>query len=240
MNGAVRWGGSQWPEGLVQWAQEHPLAAALVLSATFHAVLLWVLPGMRGEGREQQRVLQVSMFRTPEPKPAAVKPLPRIREAARRALTRSVVPQEPRATEPPTESAHETVPAPPAVLTAPAGVREAPPTVEAMRAPEREEFDQNLLASYGQTLSRLLAKNQNYPRLAQIRRWEGMVRLRVLVAKKGSVASVVVTQSSGYEVLDDRAVEMVKEVSPLPDLPEGLRGREFSIIVPIVFRLERS
>jgi periplasmic protein TonB len=240
MTGTVNRGASQWAEGLMQWVQEHPLAGALVLSAIFHAVLLWKLPGMRGEGREQQRVLQVSMFETPEPKPAVGKPLSRVREVARKVPPRSVMAPEPRAAEPQAESAREIAPTPPAVLTAPVGAREAPPMVEAMRAPEREEFDQNLLTSYGQTLSRLLARNQNYPRLAQIRHWEGMVRLRVVVAKKGTVASVVITQSSGYDVLDERAVEMVKGASPLPELPEGLRGREFSIIVPVMFRLERS
>jgi hypothetical protein len=40
-------------------------------------------------------------------------------------------------------------------------------------------------------------------------------------------------------VLDAQALEMVKRVPELPQPPEVLRNREFGVLVPVVFRLER-
>jgi periplasmic protein TonB len=226
----------------LQWIVDRPIAAALVLSALLHAILLWILPGILGNGGAAPKVLQVSLFRVPESRPAATRPPP-APKIARHAAPRTLAPEQALPAEPRTESgpAPEAVPQPPVVLTAPSTGGEEPAMVEAPPRPRvREEFDENALANYGQTLSKLLARNQSYPRLAQIRRWEGKVQLRVFVAKKGTITHVVITQSSGYEVLDQRAVEMVKEANPLPDMPESLRGREFSIVVPVLFRLEGS
>jgi len=74
-----------------------------------------------------------------------------------------------------------------------------------------------------------------YPRLARDRRWEGTSHVRVEFMPGGKVKSIAINTSSGYQVLDQRAVEMVKEV--MPKVPEELRDREFSVRFPIVFKL---
>jgi protein TonB len=96
------------------------------------------------------------------------------------------------------------------------------------------------LGAYGESFGRWLARHRSYPRLAQMRGWQGQVEVRVHVAKKGSVIDVVVTRSSGFEVLDRQALDMVKLADPLPDLPKSLKGQEFTLDIPITFRLEAS
>ena len=49
---------------------------------------------------------------------------------------------------------------------------------------------------------------------------------------------LTVARSSGFPVLDEQALTMVKGTVPLPEMPAALRGREFAITVPVVFRLE--
>ena len=44
--------------------------------------------------------------------------------------------------------------------------------------------------------------------------------------------------SSGFELLDAAAIKMVQESLPLPELPQALRGRELTLTVPIVFKLQ--
>jgi TonB family protein len=74
-----------------------------------------------------------------------------------------------------------------------------------------------------------------YPRLARERRWEGTSHVRVEFGAGGVVKNILVNTGSGYAVLDQRAVEMVKEV--MPKVPDDLRGRDFTVRFPIVFKL---
>jgi TonB family protein len=59
----------------------------------------------------------------------------------------------------------------------------------------------------------------------------------VKVGADGKVTDVSVSRSSGHRSLDDEAVERVRSVLPLPKAPSDLRGRAFSIQVPISFKL---
>ena len=69
-----------------------------------------------------------------------------------------------------------------------------------------------------------------YPRLARDRRWEGTSHVRVEFMPGGKVKSIVVNTSSGYAVLDQRALEMVKEV--MPKVPDELRDRRILGALP--------
>jgi protein TonB len=94
------------------------------------------------------------------------------------------------------------------------------------------------LGNYGSLLSREFAKHKQYPRIAQMRGWQGTVRIELHIDANGNIISSIVSESSGFEVLDKQSLEMVRKASPLPLPPEALHGREFRIIVPIAFRLE--
>lgn len=93
-------------------------------------------------------------------------------------------------------------------------------------------------SNYGSVLSREFAKHKQYPRIAQLRGWQGTVRLELKIDASGTVTSSTVAESSGFEILDKQALEMVRKASPLPQPPEALRGQEFTLIVPVSFKLE--
>jgi len=114
-----------------------------------------------------------------------------------------------------------------------------PTTGDATPAAARPD-QQSLLGRYAQQLSRLLASHQEYPRLAAQRGWEGEVRLRLKVARQGNLLSVQVDRSSGYDILDQHALQLVDLASGLPPLPDGLEGSEISVIVPVNYRLKKS
>lgn len=98
----------------------------------------------------------------------------------------------------------------------------------------------DLLAAYRQQLTRLLAGQREYPRIAAMRGWEGEVRLRLRVARKGNLLGVVLYRSSGFEVLDQHAMDMLAGLSGLPPLPEGLDGSEIQVVVPIHYKLNKT
>jgi protein TonB len=76
-----------------------------------------------------------------------------------------------------------------------------------------------------------------YPAQARERGWEGRVEVRLVIDAKGSIKSAIVKSSSRYRILDDQALEMVKKGQPLLQIPAALRGREFSVDIPVTFEL---
>ncbi|MGY6277542.1 TonB family protein [Methylomonas sp. MgM2] len=76
----------------------------------------------------------------------------------------------------------------------------------------------------------------NYPALARNRGWTGKVLLRVRVSAQGLSDVVAVEQSSGYDALDESAVDAVKQWRFIP-AKRGETAVASSVIVPIVFSL---
>jgi protein TonB len=94
------------------------------------------------------------------------------------------------------------------------------------------------LAAYRQQLSALLAQQRSYPRLAAMRGWEGEVRLRLRVARRGNLVAVEVERSSGFDVLDQHARALLAALGDLPP-PPG-EGGEIQVVVPINYKLDRT
>jgi protein TonB len=115
---------------------------------------------------------------------------------------------------------------------------QAPAKVEAAAPPPPSAPDPALLKAYGDVLAQAIGRRKNYPRLARIRNWQGTAELRLQLGTDGALKGLTVARSSGFPVLDEQALTMVKETVPLPEMPAALRGREFAITVPVVFRLE--
>ncbi len=78
-----------------------------------------------------------------------------------------------------------------------------------------------------------------YPRMAVELGYQGIVKLRVQVLANERPAEVQIAASSGYEVLDQAAVEQVKDWRFLP----ARRGNQpivSWVMVPIKFRIKRE
>jgi protein TonB len=74
--------------------------------------------------------------------------------------------------------------------------------------------------------------------MAQMRRWEGVVEIRVQLGVDGRVADVSIARSSGFEVLDQQALDMVKAAAAQVEVPHPLRGVPTPVNVPVRFRLQ--
>jgi protein TonB len=77
-----------------------------------------------------------------------------------------------------------------------------------------------------------------YPKIAQMRGWQGELVLEVKLNGDGELISSKIVKGSGFDVLDNEGLEMVRRASPFPVPPEILKGKSFSILVPIRFKLE--
>ena len=135
----------------------------------------------------------------------------------------------------------ETAPVPAGAImngSPPGPVASAPVVPAAEAQPVRPQSE--LLAGYRQRLAELFARHQEYPRIAAMRGWEGEVRLRLRVARKGNLLAVQVDRSSGFEVLDQHALAMLEGLPGLPPLPDGVDGNEIQVVVPVNYTLKKA
>lgn len=106
-------------------------------------------------------------------------------------------------------------------------------TVKAMPRPSQETVSTKSKPGYFQN------RPPRYPPLAKKMHQEGLVMLMVEVDRKGMPVKVEVKQSSGYQLLDQVALEAVRhwrfQPERIGDIPI-----ESKVTIPIRFRLEES
>ena len=78
----------------------------------------------------------------------------------------------------------------------------------------------------------------DYPLLARRRGWEGRVRIALLVQPDGDLTDMHVLESSGYRVLDQAALEDLREVGRLPQATAWLDGKQMDVVLPVQYRFE--
>jgi len=76
----------------------------------------------------------------------------------------------------------------------------------------------------------------DYPRIAKRHGYEGLVVLNVFVMESGSVGKIEIRKSSGYDVLDNSALDAVKKWVFIPGRKNG-RAIPSWVVVPIRFDL---
>ena len=78
-----------------------------------------------------------------------------------------------------------------------------------------------------------IQKHRKYPKRAQKMRHQGIVEVSFLYKKDGSVRDVKVIKSSGFETLDEAAVELINRAAP--DFPT--LDRDYAIKIPVNYNL---
>lgn len=84
-------------------------------------------------------------------------------------------------------------------------------------------------------LSRLgahLERRKRYPAKARARREQGTVYVRFSIDPGGNVLSVSLARSSGFALLDDAVLSLVRRASPMPPPPAGAKR---TLVVPVRF-----
>ncbi len=90
---------------------------------------------------------------------------------------------------------------------------------------------------YGALLAQEIAKYKQYPVLAKKTKQQGNVVLQIQITSLGKLINVQVYQSSGFELLDNQAMDMVKKATPFSQPPSSLGDRDITLLVPVSFRL---
>ena len=84
----------------------------------------------------------------------------------------------------------------------------------------------------------MAARYKRYPLVARDNNWEGMATVRLAIGANGMIASISIAQSSGHEVLDRAALEMIRKAKGAVPIPSALRGKPFLISIPVLYEIK--
>jgi protein TonB len=93
------------------------------------------------------------------------------------------------------------------------------------------------LAAYKSAVQRRLERNKKYPPMARNNRIQGIVYVTFTINKSGQVVNSHIVNSSGYPVLDDEAMALLRRVNPLPSIPDEVRANVVTLTAPLQFRM---
>ena len=220
------------------------------------------VPAPAGEGRvqaslralsgaPQAEALGKSLRAAPAPLPVERERRP-VRNETRLLAAQEVVPEAPQV---PAASIPQHAPERPAgVEAAPTAAAAAPATREGAEAGTGRrrgaqgtgggdgavpgEVRQDDVRHYRVALAAAAKRFKRYPPLARERGWEGTVEVAVLVHAALPRPDVKLMRSSGREMLDAQALDMVIQAVRVAEMPSGLRGRDLRIDLPVLFSLE--
>jgi protein TonB len=86
------------------------------------------------------------------------------------------------------------------------------------------------------TLWKRVEKLKRYPHIARANRWEGLVVLQAVIDGSGQLLDLKVAESSGYAVLDQDAMDVLKRSCPL-HLKHSLGKPQVELRIPISYKL---
>lgn len=90
---------------------------------------------------------------------------------------------------------------------------------------------------YLDRVRRRLREFERYPDAALKQKQEGTVTLAITVARDGTVLAATVAHSSGFPLIDQAAVQMAHDASPLPPFPANYTRQEGKIDIPVRYEI---
>lgn len=211
------------------------LLSALALSCALHVLLLWpdALPRMTQQaGRPLTATLRVPVAVSSPALPTSSGPSEKTYPEAKTDPQQRVVAK----TDPVTMAAPSAAASPRAMgsasLGGDTGILDRNPGAQE-EAPARPDVEG--IRAYRIGLAREARAYRHYPALARERGWTGTAEVRVDVSHEGQPRQVLLARSSGHDILDREAVQMMSRAAASAALPESLRGRAFAVRLPVVF-----
>ncbi len=96
----------------------------------------------------------------------------------------------------------------------------------------------NIKNSYISAIHFEIQKNRFYPKKAQRLRKEGIVWLSFTILKSGKVENITLKKSSGEEILDKSAIELINKIGKFSAIPEILNVDNWDFSIPINYNLK--
>ena len=92
---------------------------------------------------------------------------------------------------------------------------------------------------YTTIIKKRLAENWNYPQDAQENLMEGQSLIIFRLSRKGQLIDETISESAGYEILDQEAIRAIKAAAPFPPFPDSITATVLKIKVRFLYKLDK-
>lgn len=96
------------------------------------------------------------------------------------------------------------------------------------------------MEEYVYSIQKKIAQAIVYPQEARRYGWEGTVKLGLLILNDGTLATVLIKESSGHEIFDEHALKIAQNTAPYANFPEGTDLEEINVTIPIMYSLKKK
>jgi len=86
------------------------------------------------------------------------------------------------------------------------------------------------------TVVRQISQHRYYPKSSRENSEEGMVVTLVTIARDGRLIGATISRSSGYRNLDNAVLDVIRQASPYPPLPNDLPGDRHTFLLPLNYK----
>jgi protein TonB len=97
---------------------------------------------------------------------------------------------------------------------------------------------QRSIVSWQNSVMLQINRHKRYPSAARVQDMQGVVQVHILIDRGGHLITSEVARSSGFALLDEEALEILKRAAPLPPLPVAMPGETLHLSIPIRFRIQ--
>ncbi len=93
-------------------------------------------------------------------------------------------------------------------------------------------------SGYIRDINQRINNNFVYPSMAKKSKMEGSLKLGLRIHRTGRLLGVELKKSSGFGVLDENAIKIVKDSAPYPPFPPGINQEELQIDLPVIYEIK--
>ncbi|MCG2713871.1 MAG: TonB family protein [Candidatus Omnitrophica bacterium] len=109
--------------------------------------------------------------------------------------------------------------------------------ISPVTAPQEQSLDP--VTKYSNIVQQRITQKITYPSSAKGAGFQGTVKLSLNLSYKGELLDSKIKSSSGYRILDDDALSVVKNISPdYPPFPPAIASQDLWIDIPINYQLD--
>lgn len=98
--------------------------------------------------------------------------------------------------------------------------------------------DAEIMSRYTQMISLWIQKFKIYPEEARAKGLKGSTVVRIRIDRRGNIHYYALERSTGIELLDRAAIDMIRRANPVPSVPNDYpAGESFEFLIPVNFSL---
>jgi periplasmic protein TonB len=224
-----------WQEMLVEESPGAIVVEIAPVAATLAVATLDLPPGPLTDDAEASQAASDPKLEKTEQAPTEDLPSPAIEPAVTLQKKSEETPKE-EATEKPSPQVDTTQQQVAATKAAPTHVNAETSTKSAAPAVGTSTANSRSVVTWHNAVVLHLNRHKRYPASARMQNMQGIVHVRFSMDRGGQLTASQVVRSSGFPLLDEEVIELLKRAAPLPRPPLGLSGELLELIVPVKFQ----